>query len=110
MPAITDIQAQFLAKQAIILEKHFKTPQDIEWAIEKNGSVKILQSRPLKQIRKEAKESKDTSAIKVNNHTILNAGVTASPGVACGPAFILNSASRRFLTLLLLPIELKMKL
>lgn len=90
-PAITDIQAQFLAKQAIILENHFKTPQDIEWAIEKDGSVKILQSRPLKQIRKEDNESKDTLAIKVNNHTILNGGVAASPGVACGPAFILNS-------------------
>ncbi|MBW2569638.1 MAG: pyruvate, water dikinase [Deltaproteobacteria bacterium] len=91
-PAITDIQARFLAKQAIILEKHFKTPQDIEWAIEKNGSVKILQSRPLKQIKKEARGYKDTAAIKVNNHTILNTGVAASPGVACGPAFILNSA------------------
>ncbi len=91
-PAITDIQAQFLAKQAIILENHFKTPQDIEWAIEKDGLVRILQSRPLKQARKEDNESKDTLAIKVNNHTILNGGVAASPGVACGPAFILNSA------------------
>ncbi len=91
-PAITDIQVQFLAKQAIILENHFETPQDIEWAIEKNGSVKILQSRPLKQIRKEDNKSKNTSAIKVNNHIILDGGVAASPGVACGPAFILNSA------------------
>ncbi len=91
VPAITDIQAQFLAKQAVILENHFKNPQDIEWAIEKDGLVRILQSRPLKQVGKEDNEFKDTLAIKVNNHTILNEGVAASPGVACGPAFILNS-------------------
>ncbi len=91
VPAITDIQAQFLAKQAVILENHFKNPQDIEWAIEKDGLVRILQSRPLKQVGKEDNEFKDTLAIKVNNHTILNGGVAASPGVACGPAFILNS-------------------
>jgi pyruvate,water dikinase len=90
--AVTDLQAQFLAKQAVILENHFKNPQDIEWAIEKDGLVRILQSRPLKQVRKEDNESKDTLAIKVNNHTILNGGVAASPGVACGPAFIVNSA------------------
>lgn len=91
VPAITDIQAQFLAKQAVILENHFKTPQDIEWAIEKNGLIRILQSRPLKQLRKEDNEFTDTLAIKVNNHTILNGGVAASPGVAWGPAFIVNS-------------------
>jgi pyruvate,water dikinase len=91
VPAITDIQALSLSKQAVILENHFKNPQDIEWAIEKDGLVRILQSRPLKQVGKENNEFKDTLAIKVNNHTILNGGVAASPGVACGPAFILNS-------------------
>jgi pyruvate, water dikinase len=91
VPAITDIQALFLAKQAVMLENHFNTPQDIEWAIEKDGLLRILQSRPLKQVGKEDNEFKDTLAIKVNNHTILNGGVAASPGVACGPAFILNS-------------------
>ena len=91
VPAITDIQALSLSKQAVTLENHFKNPQDIEWAIEKDGLVRILQSRPLKQVGKEDNEFKDTLAIKVNNHTILNGGVAASPGVACGPAFILNS-------------------
>ena len=91
-PAITDKQAYSLVKQAVMLENHFNTPQDIEWAIEKDGMVRILQSRPLKQAKKEDNEPKDTLAIKVNNHTILNGGVTASPGVACGPAFIVNSA------------------
>ncbi|MBC2693792.1 MAG: pyruvate, water dikinase, partial [Desulfobacteraceae bacterium] len=91
-PAISDKQVYSLVKQAVMLEKHFNAPQDIEWALEKNSMVRILQSRPLKQARKEDNEPENTLAIKVNNHIILNGGVTASPGVACGPAFIVNSA------------------
>jgi pyruvate,water dikinase len=91
LPAITDLQAQFLAKQAVMLEKHFQTPQDIEWTIEKNSQIKILQTRPLKQIIKEDNKYKDGSEIKVNNHVIISGGITVSPGVACGPAFIVNS-------------------
>ncbi len=92
-PAITDKQAYSLVKQAVILENHFNTPQDIEWAIEKNGMVRTLQSRPLKQLKKEDNEVIDTgTAIKVNNQTILSGGVAASPGVAFGPAFIVNTA------------------
>ena len=92
-PAITDKQAYFLAKQAVMLENHFNTPQDIEWAIEKDGMIRILQSRPLKQLKKEDNEFIDNSlSIKVNNQTILSGGVAASPGVAFGPAFIVNTA------------------
>ncbi len=92
-PAITDEQAYSLEKQAVILENHFNTPQDIEWAIEKDGMIRILQSRPLKQLKKEANEFIHTSlSIKVNNQTILSGGVAASPGVACGPAFVVNTA------------------
>ncbi|MDO9565258.1 MAG: PEP/pyruvate-binding domain-containing protein [Candidatus Desulfaltia sp.] len=91
-PAITDYQCLSLSKIAVILENHFRMPQDIEWAIEKDGSVKILQSRPLKQLDKEDSNIKDTFNIRVQNKIILNGGIAASPGVACGPAFILNSA------------------
>ncbi|MCG2755728.1 MAG: pyruvate, water dikinase [Desulfobacteraceae bacterium] len=91
-PAITDYQSLSLSKIAVILENHFKMPQDIEWAIGKDGSVKILQSRPLKQLDKEDSNIKNTFNIKVQNKIILNGGIAASPGVACGPAFILTSA------------------
>jgi len=94
-PAITDKQAYSLAKQAVMLENHFNTPQDIEWAIEKDGMIRILQSRPLKQLKKEDNEFIDNSlSIKVNNQTILSGGVAASPGVAFGPAFIVNTAEK----------------
>ncbi|MCK5507506.1 MAG: pyruvate, water dikinase, partial [Desulfobacterales bacterium] len=91
--AITDEQVYSLVKQAVILENHFNTPQDIEWGIKKDGMLMILQSRPLQQIEKEDNESAETGvSIEVNNQTILSGGVAASPGVACGPAFIVNTA------------------
>ncbi|MCK5507498.1 MAG: pyruvate, water dikinase, partial [Desulfobacterales bacterium] len=92
-PAITDKQACSLVKQAVLLENHFNTPQDIEWGIKKDGMLMILQSRPLQQIEKEDNKSAETGlSIKVDNKTILGGGVAASPGVACGPAFIVNTA------------------
>lgn len=36
-----------LAQLAHSLERHFESPQDIEWAIDPNGEVKLLQARPI---------------------------------------------------------------
>jgi len=42
-------QVAELARLALLIEKHFRRPQDIEWAIDGHGSVFILQARPLRQ-------------------------------------------------------------
>lgn len=44
---ITDDEAWALAKMGERVEKHFGSPQDIEWAIDKQGQVLIVQSRPI---------------------------------------------------------------
>ncbi|MDD5177779.1 MAG: PEP/pyruvate-binding domain-containing protein [Candidatus Nanoarchaeia archaeon] len=36
-----------LAEAGVLIEKHYGKPQDIEWAIDENGEVFILQSRPI---------------------------------------------------------------
>ena len=43
---LTHQQIDMLLTYAEKIEKHFKKPQDIEWAIEK-GKIFILQSRPI---------------------------------------------------------------
>lgn len=43
---ITDKQIISLAKLCLDIERHYKKPQDIEWAIEK-GKIYITQSRPI---------------------------------------------------------------
>ncbi len=45
--SITDAQAIQLAKWAMIIEKHYKKPMDMEWALdEKDGQLYIIQARP----------------------------------------------------------------
>ncbi|NVM21873.1 MAG: pyruvate, water dikinase [Desulfobacterales bacterium] len=89
-PAITDEQALLLAGLAARLEDHYGRPQDIEWSIGKDGIVRILQSRPLRQM--EAKAVKEATRLKkVAEPVILDGGVTACPGVASGPAFLVNT-------------------
>ncbi len=38
-----------LARCAMRLESHFGCPQDVEWAVDKNGEFHILQTRPLQR-------------------------------------------------------------
>jgi len=45
--AIDDEEALKLASYALKIERHFGTPQDIEWAISVRGDIYILQSRPI---------------------------------------------------------------
>ena len=44
---INDEQVEELARQAVIIEKHYKRPMDIEWAMDGNdGGLYIVQARP----------------------------------------------------------------
>lgn len=44
---LSDKQVIDLAKLAIRIENHYHFPQDIEWAIDPNNEIFILQSRPI---------------------------------------------------------------
>ncbi len=90
-PAITNDQALSLAHLAARLEDHYGCPQDIEWSIAEDGVLRILQSRPLRQLDIETKAVKEVTDLKIEEPIILEGGVTASPGVASGPAFLVNS-------------------
>ncbi len=44
---ITDAQVESLAKQAMVIEQHYKRPMDIEWALDgTDGELYIVQARP----------------------------------------------------------------
>jgi pyruvate,water dikinase len=49
MASLTDDQVKELARLAVRIEAYYKRPQDIEWALDRAGSVLILQCRPLLQ-------------------------------------------------------------
>jgi len=49
LPSITREHAIELARTAIDLERHYDVAQDIEWAIDPQGALYLLQCRPLQQ-------------------------------------------------------------
>jgi len=89
LPAISREQQQLLTEIALKIEEHYKSPQDIEWAIDYNGQPFILQSRPLRLIehRDSAKEP-DVSKLE----TLLSGGTTVCPGAGSGKVFFARSA------------------
>ena len=90
-PALTDQQAGELAGIAMRLEKHFAAPQDIEWALDPEGTPWVLQTRPL-VLPEEKQAGEDPLFEPADYPVLLEGGVTASPGKAYGPAFLVDTA------------------
>lgn len=58
LPSLVDSEIIALAKIGIQIEKDFKNiPQDIEWAIDQDNQIKILQTRPVTAIKAESNKS-----------------------------------------------------
>ncbi|MCL6621640.1 MAG: pyruvate, water dikinase [Syntrophobacterales bacterium] len=89
-PSLTEEQALRLARLAVRLEEHFRSPQDIEWSIDGAGQIFILQSRPLQQLV--APSAADRPAPEGLTHRVLlRGGERASPGVAAGPVCLVKN-------------------
>lgn len=86
-PSLTDEQAMAVAKEAIRIEDHFGTPQDIEWAISTDGDFYLLQCRPLMQVSSDAEVDRSEDGLP---EPLLAGGHVASPGVGVGPAYTLR--------------------
>ncbi len=88
---LSDEQIKKLAHMAVTIEQYFKRPQDIEWAIDKSGSIFILQSRPLRISRKVFESFKDISST-LRKYTVLmeGRGMIAQRGIGAGRVFVVN--------------------
>ena len=86
MSILNESQILDLGKTGLRLEEYFGAPQDVEWCIDVEGQLFIVQSRPL--------GSDDAAAVSVQPElskeeqaslqVLLTGGVAASPGAACG--------------------------
>jgi len=94
-PCLSDEEIVYLAKLAKRIEEHYGRPQDIEWAIDKDGkfpdNIFIVQSRPetvwsLKEEKSKAEVIKTTTPI--TEKIIVVKGLPASPGIYAGKAKI----------------------
>lgn len=88
-PSLTEDQALALAEIGSKLEDYYGSPQDIEWAIRADGSIMVLQCRPLQQIETGGKSAAGISSAP-ESEALLEGGVTASPGVGAGPVFLVE--------------------
>jgi len=85
-------QLQTIAEAAMLLEKNFEGPQDIEWALTDSGRLVILQCRPLKMAPKPvvppeklAEELSHASVIMSDGGHVAQLGVAAGTVVPVKP-------------------------
>jgi pyruvate,water dikinase len=86
-------QVAELARLALVIEKHFHRPQDIEWAFDSQGRAFILQARPLRlsgdDTRSRVAEPRVTDAPVL----VKNSGLAVQNGAAAGRVFILKNSN-----------------
>ena len=93
LPSLTAAQAVELARLAVTIEAHYGVPQDIEWAIDPQGTIFLLQCRPLQQKQAAEAEPPPDAHSPAPDSILCRGGITASPGAACGPVFIAEKAA-----------------
>ncbi|HIG52247.1 phosphoenolpyruvate synthase [Candidatus Parvarchaeota archaeon] len=81
---LTGHELKILSQFALRLEKHYKKPQDIEFAIE-DEEIFIVQSRPI--------TTKVKSGEKEVSGNVLFSGLPASPGISSGVVKIIDDLS-----------------
>ncbi|MBI4679958.1 MAG: hypothetical protein HY753_01780 [Nitrospirae bacterium] len=90
---LTNEQIKTLLDYAAALENHYGCPQDIEWAIDKNNNMYILQTRPLRTFQ--AANSKLQIPRKIDGYNILlDKGIIACRGIGFGKAFVLKDEEK----------------
>ena len=83
-----------LARACVRIEEHFGTPQDVEWAIDREGRLFVLQARPLGAgLAEAAADAPQAVAPGDGEAPLLAGGVTASRGVGAGPVFRVRSGT-----------------
>ncbi|MDR1660066.1 MAG: pyruvate, phosphate dikinase [Desulfovibrio sp.] len=80
-PSLTREQVTRLAGLLLALERHYQFPQDVEWAVDSNDEIVLLQTRPMG-----IDATADMSAPELADYRPLFSGAdVAARGVGCGP-------------------------
>jgi pyruvate,water dikinase len=84
---LSDDQARELAGLGLRIEEHYGAPQDIEWAVDEEGRIWILQTRPVTAAGGPAAPG----GAGGDGSRLLVSGLGAAPGAARGVARVLRS-------------------
>ncbi len=88
---LTEEEIKKLSYIALQIEDHYKSPQDIEFAIEDNN-IYIVQTRPIttiKQIEKKVETTSEESK-EIKEENLILSGISASPGIGSGTVKIVH--------------------
>lgn len=90
---LAEEQIQKLIEYGLILERHYGFALDIEWAMDQQDRLFILQARPLKRpMRGRGESISEPTADDLAGHPVLlQSGASACDGVASGRAYVLQS-------------------
>jgi pyruvate,water dikinase len=89
---LNQAQLSTLVEMALLIERYFKRPQDIEWVLDANDRFVILQARPL-NIRPQTRDIVCDIAETTQHYPVLlqGKGSVVQRGVATGKVFVVNS-------------------
>jgi pyruvate,water dikinase len=90
-PALRDEAIIRLAQYGVQIENHYGSPQDIEWAVDKDGRIFILQARP-ETVHGAKGEVKREERGDFMEEDILLRGMGVSPGQGSGRVKIMLDA------------------
>ena len=91
-PCLNPEQLRELAEMALLIERYFKRPQDIEWALDASGGLVILQARPL-NIKPQSRDMVRDIAEATQHYPVLleGKGAVVQRGIATGKVFVVHS-------------------
>jgi pyruvate,water dikinase len=85
--SLADEPALDLSGWGIKLESYFQEPQDIEWCMDRNGHIFLLQSRPLRAGAENPTQNLECNFDQFLNDRIISGGESASAGIGAGVVF-----------------------
>ncbi len=90
--SLTDADIEQLARQALIIEKHYGRPMDIEWAKDGDtGEIFIVQARPETVKSRQKATQMQRYVIKKHNAPLLVEGRSIGQKIGVGPVKLVRS-------------------
>ncbi|UCD87251.1 MAG: hypothetical protein JSV01_05700 [Desulfobacterales bacterium] len=89
-PCLDDDQIAELASYARMVEAHFGQPQDMEWAMDQEGKLYLMQSRPLRVTSPTVADERRPTVVK-GHKILLDTGTIACRGVGAGPVHVVRN-------------------
>jgi pyruvate, water dikinase len=87
LPVLSDDEVRAVAELGVRIERHYRSPQDTEWAFDESGEVWMLQSRPVTTAGGEAM----SAAVSGERGAELVHGLGAAPGEASGAVRVVSA-------------------